>query len=87
MSIKKSLQSSMLLMAVIPVIVMAILSYIVATTKYAEINIENVKDTAKNYSYGFSSKLQSQIIETSALAHSSDIKAICWKKSIPRMDY
>lgn len=80
MSIKKSLQSSMLLMAVIPVIVMAILSYIVATTKYAEINIENVKDTAKNYSYGFSSKLQSQIIETSALAHSSDIKSYLLEK-------
>lgn len=80
MSIKKSLQSSMLLMAVIPVIVMAILSYIVATTKYAEINIENVKDTTKNYSYGFSSKLQSQIIETSALAHSSDIKSYLLEK-------
>lgn len=75
MSIKKSLQSSILLMAVIPVIVMAILAYIVATNKYIEINTENIKDTAKDYSYGFSSKLQSQIIETSALANSSDVKS------------
>lgn len=80
MSIKKSLQSSMLLMAVIPVIVMAILSYIVATTKYAEINTETIKDTARNYSYGFYSELQSQIIETSALAHSSDVKSYLLKK-------
>lgn len=75
MSIKKSLQSSILLMAVIPVIVMAILAYIVATNKYIEINTENTKNIAKDYSYGFSSKLQSQIIETSALANSSDVKS------------
>lgn len=75
MSIKKSLQSSILLMAVIPVILMAILAYIVATTKYAEINTENIKNNAYDYSYGFSSKLQSQIIETSALANSNDVKS------------
>lgn len=80
MSIKKSLQSSILLMAVIPVIVMAILAYIVATNKYIEINTENTKDIAADYSYGFSSKLQSQVIETSALANSSDVKSYLLEK-------
>lgn len=80
MSIKKSLQSSILLMAVIPIIVMAILAYIVATNKYIEINTENTKNIAEDYSYGFSSKLQSQIIETSALAKSSDVKSYLLEK-------
>lgn len=74
MSIKKSLQSSILLLAIIPVIIMAISSYIVATTKYAQINEENTRNMAHNYSQGFASKLQAQIIQTSALANTNDIK-------------
>lgn len=80
MSIKKSLQSSILLMAIIPVILMAILAYIVATTKYTEINTENTKDNAYDYSYGFSSLLEAQIIESSALANSNDIKSYLLEK-------
>ena len=41
MSIRKSLQSSIILMSVIPVILMAILAYVVSVTKYAQINTEN----------------------------------------------
>lgn len=74
MSIKKSLQTSILLLAVIPVIIMAISSYIIATTRYAQINEENTKNMANNYSHAFASKLQSQIIETSSLANTNDIK-------------
>lgn len=80
MSIKKSLQSSILLITVIPVILMAILAYIVATTKYAQINIENTKNIAYDYSYGFSTQLQTQIIESSALANSNDIKSYLLEK-------
>lgn len=80
MSIKKSLQSSILLMTVIPVILMAILSYIIATTKYAEINIENTKNIAHDYSYGFSTQLQTQIIEASALANMNDVKSYLLEK-------
>lgn len=80
MSIKKSLQSSILFMTVIPVIIMAILSYIVATTKYAEINTENTKETALDYSYGFANQLQAQIIETSALSNNNDIKSCLLEK-------
>lgn len=80
MSIKKSLQSSILLMAVIPVILMAILAYIVATTKYADINKENTQQIAKDYGYGFSSQLDSQRIETEALANTNDIKSLLLEK-------
>ena len=80
MSIKKSLQSSILFMTVIPVIIMAILSYIVATTKYAEINTENTQKTAIDYSYGFGNQLQSQIIETASLSNNNDIKSCLLEK-------
>lgn len=74
MSIKKSLQTSILLLAIIPVIIMAISSYIVATTRYAQINEVNTKKMAHNYSQAFASKLQAQVIETSALANTNDVK-------------
>lgn len=80
MSIKKSLQSSILLTAVIPVFLMAILAYIVATTKYANINKENTKSIAQDYSEGFSSQLEAQMIETSALANTNEIKSFLLEK-------
>lgn len=80
MSIKKSLQSSILLMAVIPVILMALLAYMVATTKYAEITSKNTKHIAYDYSYGFSAQLQAQVIETNSLANLNDIKSYLLEK-------
>ena len=80
MSIKRSLRSSILLLSIIPLIIMAILSYIIATTKYANINEENMKKTAKDYSLAFSSKLEAQIIETSALANTNDTKSYLLEK-------
>lgn len=80
MSIKKSLQSSIILMAVIPVILMAILAYVVAATKYAQINTENAKLIAQDYSYGFTAQLEAQVIETSAIANLNDTKSFLLKK-------
>lgn len=80
MSIKKSLQSSILLLAVMPVILMALLAYIVATTKYSDINNKSTKNIASDYSYGFSSQLQSQIIETTALSENNAIKTLLLEK-------
>ncbi|MGN0154123.1 MAG: EAL domain-containing protein [Lachnospiraceae bacterium] len=80
MSIKKSLQSSILLIAVIPVILMAILAYVAATTKYANINKENTTRIAKDYSNGMISQLESQIIETESLASTNDIKSYLLEK-------
>lgn len=81
MSIKKSLQSSIMLMAVIPVIFMAILAYIISTTKYAEINKEITKNIALEYSFGFISQLESLIIENEALVDTNDIKNYLLEKT------
>lgn len=75
MSIKKSLQSSILLMAVIPVILTAVLAYITATTKYADVSRETVKSTVMDSSYGFQSQLKSQVIETKILAGTNNVKS------------
>ncbi len=83
MSIKKSLQSSILLMAVIPVILTAVLAYITATTKYADVSKETVKSTVKDSSYGFQSQLKSQIIETKILADTNNIKNCLSDKITP----
>ena len=80
MSIKKSLQSSIILMAIIPVILMAILAYVVAATKYAQINSENTKLIAQDYSYGFTAHLEAQLIETSAIANLNDTKSYLLEK-------
>lgn len=80
MSIKKSLQSSIILMAIIPVILMAILAYVVAATKYAQINTENTKLIAQDYSYGFTAQLEAQVIETSAIANLNDTKSYLLEK-------
>lgn len=80
MSIKKSLQSSILLLSVIPVILMAILSYVIATTNYARINADNAKNIARDYAYGFSSRLDAQIIESQALSNNNEIKSYLLEK-------
>ncbi|MBQ4058832.1 MAG: GGDEF domain-containing protein [Lachnospiraceae bacterium] len=80
MSIKKSLQNSIIFMSVIPVILMAILAYVVSTTKYAQINIENTKLIAQDYSYGLNAQLKTQLIETSALANLNDTKSYFLEK-------
>lgn len=74
MSIKKSLQGSILFMAVIPVILMAILAYVVTVTKYANITKENTIHTAEDYSHGLVSQLQTQIVETQAIADTNNVK-------------
>ncbi len=80
MSIRKSLQSSIILIAIIPVILMAILAYVVAATKYAQINTENTKLIAEDYSYGFTAQLEAQVIETSAIANLNDTKSYLLEK-------
>ncbi len=80
MSIKRSLQSSIILMAVTPVIIMALLSYITATTKYAQFNAENTKQAASDYGYGLVSRLKTQSIETSAIANLNETKSYLLEK-------
>lgn len=80
MSIKKSLQSSIIFVAVIPVIMMALLAYFVSLSNYASINEVNITKTASDYSFGFVSQLESQIIETEALASTNNIKSYLLEK-------
>lgn len=80
MSIKRSLQSSIILIAIIPVIIMAVLTYIFATTKYAQLNAETAKQIAMDYSYGLSSHLETQLIETSAIANLNETKSYLLEK-------
>ena len=80
MSIKKSLQSSILLLAIVPVILMAISAYIVASSKYADITKENIKNIANDFGCGFSSQLESQIIETTALSENNAVKTLLLEK-------
>ena len=80
MSIKKSLRGSIVFLAVIPVILMALLAYFVAISKYANINESNIKNIASDYSYGLLSQIESQIIETEALADTNNIKSYLLEK-------
>lgn len=72
--IKKSLQISILLTAVIPVILITIIAYTTVTKRYAAISRENAQQFAIDYSYFFASHLESQVIETAALSNSRGIK-------------
>ena len=67
-------------MAVIPVILMAILAYVVTVTKYANITKENTTQTAQNYSRGLVSQLQTQIVEAQALADTNNVKSYLLEK-------
>lgn len=80
MSIKRSLQNSILLISVIPVLLMAVLAYLAASTKYGQITETNSANIAKDYGYGFSSQLESQFIESGALASTNDIKTLLVEK-------
>lgn len=80
MSIKKSLRSSIVFLTVIPVILMALLAYFVALSKYANINENNIKNISSDYSYGLLSQIESQIIETEALSSTNNIKSYLLEK-------
>ena len=80
MSIKKLLQRSILLMTVVPVILITISAYLIVANRYASNTKENTQQIVKEYSYFFSSHLQSQIIETITIANNTDIKSCLLEK-------
>ena len=75
MSIKKSLQTYILLLAIIPVTVVTIIIYITASNKYDALNQQTVKTNSFNNEEGFIAQLDSQIIETESVANLNDIKS------------
>lgn len=80
MSIKKSLQLSIVLISIIPVIIMTICAYIVSTNRYEQITQANCTTVSQDYAYGFSSQLKAQEIETTSLANTNDIKSLLLQK-------
>ena len=57
MSIKKSLQSSMVVVASIPVFIFAIFTILIVFQNYLNISRENAKNIAFNYQQGFTALL------------------------------
>lgn len=74
MSIKKSLQSSMVIAASIPIIIFTILSILIAFINYLNVSRDAVMATAEHYQKGFEAQLNTQIVELEALAANPDIR-------------
>ena len=75
MSIKKSLQTYILLLSTIPVIIVTILAYIIASNKYLDLNQESLKATTLVYKDAFESQISSQLIETESVANLNNVKS------------
>lgn len=87
MSIKKSLQSSMVLAAGIPIIIFAILTILISIQNSRTIAKEAIRATAENYQNGFEAQLNTQIIEIEGLANDNDIQnALLQKYNDPEFD-
>ncbi len=87
MSIKSSLRTSILLLASIPVIIMAVLSYIVASNKYVELSKESMKYTANTYREGFEATLSTIISNNELVASNMYIQSFLAEKvNTPNID-
>ncbi|MBR1568104.1 MAG: diguanylate cyclase [Lachnospiraceae bacterium] len=73
MSIRKSLQTSMIIVAGLPIILFAILALILTYNNYLKITQEAIKATARNYQEGFEAQLNTQVVESEAIALDNDI--------------
>lgn len=80
MSIKKSLQSSMVVVASIPVFIFAIFTVLIVFQNYLNISRESAKDIAFNYQQGFSALLNTQRVEAESLSKNSELVTIMLKK-------
>ena len=76
MSIKKSLRLSLILLSSLPLIFMAVLTYIVSYNKYFELAKNSATELASTYSDGFTTQLDMQIAQIEGLAHGANIQAI-----------
>lgn len=74
MSIKKSLQSSMIMAASIPIIIFAILTILFTIQNSRTVSKEAIRATAENYQKGFEAQLNTQVIELEGLTNDSDIQ-------------
>ena len=76
MSIKKSLRLSMVLMAALPMILLAVLMFIISHRKYLDLAQTSAQSLASDYADGFESELNSQIAEIEGLCHANSIQGI-----------
>lgn len=76
MSIKRSLQTYILLLATIPVIAITVIAYLISSNKYLEITKSALETTAYNYKEGFLAQLDTQIVESESLANINEIKSL-----------
>lgn len=87
MSIKKSLRTYILLLAAIPVIVMAALAYILASNKYSELTKNSIKAAASTYRDGFMATLDTMISNNEILAANIYVQSFLAEKiNIPNFD-
>lgn len=80
MSIKKSLQSSMVVVASIPVFIFAVFTVLIVFQNYLNISRESAKDIAFNYQQGFSALLNTQRVEAESLSKNNELVTIMLKK-------
>lgn len=80
MSIRKSLQTSMIIVAGLPIVLFAILALILTYNNYLKITQEAIKLTARNYQEGFEAQMNTQIVESEAIALDNDIISFLLKK-------
>ncbi len=87
MSIKKSLRTYILLLAAIPVIVMAALAYILASNKYSELTKNSIQATVSTYRDGFMATLDTMISNNEILAENIYVQSFLAEKiNIPNFD-
>ena len=80
MSIKKSLQSSMVVVASIPVFIFAIFTILIVFQNYLNISRENAKNIAFNYQQGFTALLNTQKVESESISKNSELATVMLKK-------
>lgn len=76
MSIKKSLRLSIILISSLPLIFMAVLTYILSLGKYLELAKASAEELAKTYSQGFEEQIDVQIAEVEGLSNAASVQSI-----------
>lgn len=80
MSIKKSLQSSMVLTASLPLVIFTCIAIAVAFYSSIKISEETARAISEKYQKGFEAQLNTQIVESDSLASNNDIISLMLKK-------
>lgn len=87
MSIKKSLRTYILLMAAIPVIIMTVLAYLLASNKYLELAKNSILHTASTYKDGFMATLDTLISNNEILTGNLYVQSFLAEKiNVPNFD-